>query len=632
MCGIFYSQNLNVPRSCIDLVSYRGPDASSWQKIKVNNTVLQLGHRRLKIIDPSDAANQPMRSRDQRYLILYNGMIFNFIELRAKLTSLGHVFETNSDTEVLLNSWAEWGINSLHKFQGMFAGVIIDLEKKRAIAFRDPFGIKPLYWVKHEDGFAIASEIKQFFQIPGFLSEGNPKAIHDFLIAGVSDYGSETFFSRVNRLPAGHYIDVQIATESTSVKAKRWYKPPTKIIKEPFKRHIGLFKNKLANSIDTHLRSDAPIGFYLSGGLDSSTIITLAAKSTVTNNSELHTYTATVEHPKLNEKRWAKIVANSVAADANWVTPKIENFDKEYRKLTWHMDEPIASASPFAQWFVNKAVKKSSIHVMLDGQGADEVLAGYHSIYLNYYIELLRQFNVIGVIGLLIKRRVFSKQNDISVLKSAVALYLRQSPFSPMIRTYWRRKTRAKNPWPWLNRSFLRSQASSEELGGVDIMGHPHARDVIDQCRFLTFDGSLPKLLRYQDRSSMAHSIEARLPFLDIEVAEYALSLPRALRIKGTNTKYILRQAMRTELPEEIRNRKDKIGFAMPLPLQISDDLKAAVRQYCKTAVTRFPQIFEADNTIDLVERVLSGTATHADENTVWRITSLGCWSEVFDI
>ena len=632
MCGFFYSQNLEPPQRCIDVVSHRGPDASSWERHRINGITVRLGHRRLKIIDRSDDANQPMEMADSSLKILFNGMIFNYLELRRDLKKMGFTFRTNSDTEVLLCAWAAWGSDCLEKIDGMFAGVIVDMKEMTVTAFRDRFGIKPLYWSLVNNGLAIASEIKQILEISAFPRASNPKAIHDFLVAGVSDCGTDTFFKHVNRLPAGHFMIVPISKDVEKVRVTRWYSSTTNVLNDPLDRAAGSFRKNLAHAVETHLRSDAPLGFYLSGGLDSSAIVALAAENEFRDSNPLNTFTAVVEHATLNEKPWAEMVVHHMNATPHWVSPAFENFDSEFRKLSWHMDEPIASASPIAQWHVNKAVEKLGIRVMLDGQGADELLAGYHSFYLNYYIDLIKQFNFIGVIRLWATRRKYARQNDYSLVKSALIACLRNTALGPLITAYWKRKTRKRSPWPWLKNGFLNLHALNGEVGNVNIGQDTGISGVVEQCRFLTFSGNLPKLLRYQDRSAMAHSIEARLPFLEKDVAEFILSLPRSHRIDGACTKIILRKAMADKLPAEIIERRDKVGFALPFPVRSSIEFETALRQYCDKAFEYFPETFDRSVSQEMIERVFLRTASMTEQNAFWRIASLGCWADVFKV
>ena len=368
-----------------DLVSHRGPDGEGFY----NDEYISLGHRRLSIIDLSANGHQPM-PRDN-FIITYNGEVYNYLELKDELISLGHQFNTHSDTEVILASYQQWGSAFLNKLNGMFSFVIYDQQHKKVFAARDRFGVKPMYyWICPIGVLYIASEIKQFTCLIGWKAEINLQASYDFLNHSLLDHTNQTFFKDVFQLRPAHFFELNLGTaEPPKVMPVRWYElqASSSVEKTPA-QFFEIFKS----AIELRLRSDVPVGSCLSGGLDSSSIVCVLNQ--VLNKSSLQkTFSACSEIKKFDEREFIEEVVSRTDVEANYTYPDETKLFEVLDELIWHQDEPFGSTSIFAQWCVFELAKVNKVKVMLDGQGADEQLAGYHSYFPIYWLQLLKSFS-----------------------------------------------------------------------------------------------------------------------------------------------------------------------------------------------------------------------------------------------
>jgi asparagine synthase (glutamine-hydrolysing) len=340
-----------------------------------------LGHRRLSIIDLTDTGHQPMSDPTGRYWISYNGEIYNYIELRRELEALGHRFVGHSDTEVLLAGFIEWGQGVLGRLRGMFAFVILDLGRDLAFAARDRFGIKPLYLRPVGRGLLLGSEIKQLFGADE-RPRANGNRLYDFLAFSLQDHTAETMFEGIWQLPAGMSLTFPLA-DPRLVEFRRWYRVRPVEFSGSLSEAGEEFHRLLASSVSEHLRADVPVGSCLSGGLDSSSIVGLVHENLANQGSThlQHTFTATSDDPKLDESSWARMVVSATGASSHEVQPRLADLAAQLDRVVWHMDEPFGSTSIFAQWSVFELAHQNQTKVLLDGQGADEQLAGYHNAF-----------------------------------------------------------------------------------------------------------------------------------------------------------------------------------------------------------------------------------------------------------
>jgi len=530
MCGIaaIFSlkgkEDLSPIHKMTDLIKHRGPDGNG---IFLDET-LALGHRRLAILDLTDAGAQPMH--DDHLSITYNGEIYNYLEIRAEL---GGQFKTETDTEVILKAYEVYGIQFLEKLNGMFAFVLVDRKRGKAYAVRDRFGVKPLYM--HENRtLAFASEIKQFQALPSFKALLNHQRAYDFLNFGVFDHTEETLFQGVQQIRGGHYAEIDLKKGSYAI--KRWYQLPKAKSSISYEEAVTECRRLLQEAVRIRLRSDVEVGSCLSGGIDSSSIVCIAGNS-------IKTFSARSEDPKIDEFAFMESVRSHAGSQAFYVTPQKSGLEDSLDELLWHQDEPFGSTSIFAQWSLFQKVKEEGIKVMLDGQGADEQLGGYYEFYGIYLKELLQKGEI----------RELSKE-----LMSGSPM----RPFRSLAKQFIPKKIkdhllyRMNKPsikCPWLDFNVLKAEQIHPFKGKGSFK---------DYAEEMLLYSNLPMLLHYEDRNSMAHSVESRTPFLDYRLVEFIAGLPASFLIKHGTTKRLLRDAMHGIVPECVLKRKDKIAFA----------------------------------------------------------------------
>lgn len=484
-----------------------------------------LGHRRLSIIDVSVLGHQPMSTPDRRYWIVYNGEIYNYRELAAELAPSGYRFTSQSDTEVILAAYARWGTACLQHLNGMFAFAIYDADAGALFIARDRFGIKPLYYRFAPDGtFALASEIKQFTASPGWTATINQARATQFLDTGLTDDSDETLFAGVFHLRPGHFAQASIAQLRPDPRgrltATRWYDLRPAAFAGTFDDAAARCRFLLTDSVRLMLRADVPIGSCLSGGIDSASIVCLinrALKDEARAASQ-QTFTAASDDPAIDERPWVADVISATGVDAHFTVPTAEGLQSTLSAMAWHQDEPVTSTSLFAQWMVFRSAADCRMKVLLDGQGADEAFAGYHSFFGPYLTGLIRSLEI---------RKALHE-------------------FSALRRAH----------------GFPARSAAGALLRAVLPTTSPSAVSLFAMSRAQLVSTNLQMLLRFEDRNSMAHSVESRVPYLDHRLVEFALGLPDDYKLAGGVTKRVLRAAMTGILPERIRTRVDKIAFA----------------------------------------------------------------------
>jgi asparagine synthase (glutamine-hydrolysing) len=507
-------------------------------------------HRRLTIIDLSERSDQPMVDSSGDYAIAYNGEVYNYLELREELAGLGHSFQSDGDTEVVLEAYKEWGPDCVQRFVGMWAFAIVDRPQRTVLLSRDRFGIKPLYYVRVGDGLYFASEIKALLQVPGLATEPNQEILGRYLLTGAVDFSEQTFFRGITSLPPAHNLELSLDRAPDPRPARYWCYPPQngKIASaEAAERLRGL----LEDSVRVHARSDVPVGTCLSGGLDSSSIVCVAESLRAAGQIPQYTHSAFGYLPHdeaFSERRHMESVVDSTGARMFFVDTPVDRFVEKLLSIVRQQDEPFGSTSIAAQWFVFEAARREGMKVMLDGQGADEVLGGYHSFFPTLGSQLLRHWRLLAYARFDREHRALLSRPPLPA--SGVASSLMPPPARRIVR-------RREVPLP------PAAGLMSPQLRGLASRWHPPRMPGSLQEHLLlnTASVGLPSLLRVEDRNSMAHSIEARVPLLDHRLVEFAFRLPDELKIRGVETKHVLREAMRGVLPEEVRARRDKIGF-----------------------------------------------------------------------
>lgn len=599
MCGIFglwqrdqTALNVSAVQQATQRLRHRGPDDAGYLLINTAQNRVQpcadgetksgldlppvttfagdafdfaFGFRRLAILDLSSAGHQPMQSHDGRYWIVFNGEVYNYLELRQELIGHGYTFRSGSDTEVILAAYQEWGSACLPRFNGMWALAIWDTARRTLFLARDRFGVKPLYYTASAGRFSFASEIKALVGPQGLPFQPHGKMIYQYILANIlpNSQSAETFFTNVFALPPGHHLTV--TPEGLQV-TRYWelaFEPPTTLT-YPEDELIAAYQNHFTDAVRLRLRADVPIGTCLSGGLDSSAIaatinqlLQSEQNSTVTfpmgrQQTFSAVYTSEGRH---NERVYIEKVLNHLPDVVGHFTyPTADRLQAELQQFVWHQDEPTLSSSPFAQWCVMQKAREAGITVLLDGQGADEALAGYrpYGVYLQQWLST-------DQIGALWREMEFIRQttgiSKRDLLRQAFMASIPDAPLMRLRTLWWQMRS--------THRLFHPEFADKWRHRITEDYPYERAAELNQHLRFKTMV-ALPDLLRYEDRNSMAHSIEARVPFLDYRLMEFTFQYAKTLRIRQGWTKWILRKAMEDLLPSAIVWRKDKVGFETP--------------------------------------------------------------------
>ena len=631
MCGIYASIGFAPDPARIDIVQHRGPDGRGWRVFDSAAGPVALGHRRLAIIDLDERAAQPMPTPDERFWLVYNGEIYNYLELRDELRAKGVVFRTTSDSEVLLHGYALWGEGVLDRLLGMFAILIWDQREQRLFAARDRFGIKPLYFTMNAHGVAFGSEIKQLHGLPGVSTRINTARAYDFLSAGYTDHSDETMFADVRQLRGGECVTLDLAAwrPGAAAPVRRWYDIP-RAPGPPMSEATAAaqFKALFLDSVRLHLRSDVRVGSCLSGGLDSSAIVAVMDRLLRDANASdpIHTVSACYVAKEVDEKPFMDAIVAETRTTPHFIFPDPETAFDAAEKITWHQDEPYGSTSIYSQWCVFEEAKRQSVKVMLDGQGADEQLAGYHGGFWYHQQALLHARNWPELARLVVDRRRwhglgFADQAT-SILGGRAPAWIKQAA----------RRTVASAPVgdQWLS-SALMDQAAKSGGALASVLARdalPEISNIGNLCLAFVKGASLPMLLRYEDRNSMAHSIEARVPFLDHLLVEFNLRLWDQHKIVGGDTKRVLRSAMRGVLPERVRERRDKLGFATPEQRWFRGPLRPLVEQGVRETMDRYPDLLNRPQVEAYMKAALDGE--RPVDFTLWRIVNFGVWGKVF--
>lgn len=552
MCGIagYLVRSGKAPDSQVlprmaEVLAHRGPDDAGFH-VDPDHGV-GLAHRRLSIIDLSSAGHQPMAREDGRTWITFNGEIYNYLELMAELETLGYRFHSATDTEVVLQAYACWGEACLQRFNGMFAFVLWDGERRQLFAARDRFGEKPFYYLEHEGTFYFASEIKALLQVPGYRPRPNERAIAAYLDFGILDVSAETFFEGIMQLEPAHCL---LLREGPLAIRRYWeLKPRLDSITDA--DALEQFEALLQDSIRLRLRSDVPVGACLSGGLDSSTIVSLANARLAKTSQRMKTFTCAYPDADCDERGFTEEVVARSGADAYFITPEVQGLVGRISELLRFHDEPFSTLGVFSQWSVMGLAKQNGVTVLLDGQGADEILGGY-LWFLRYSLaDLLRAGRWGELVRELAAHRKHYGEPLGKMLRDMVA------PILPGRLKRWLRP----------------------ELGLPSLPAEAGPNTLTRQMRTSLQLYNLRAYLRYEDRNSMAFSLEARLPFLDHRLVEFAYTLPNRMKIRRATTKWLLRQAMRETLPPALLERRDKMGYATPSNAWLQSEERQAIME-----------------------------------------------------
>lgn len=553
-----------------DVLAHRGPDGEAcW--IGACGRV-GLGHRRLSIIDLRIVAGQPMHYLD-RYTIVYNGELYNYRELQQSLIKKGYSFHTVSDTEVILAAYAAWGVQCLDYFDGMFAFAIWDEREQQLFAARDRFGEKPFYYYQDEQRFLFASEMKALWAA-GVEKQMDGPMLFNYLTLGYVQHPGDpgaTFYEGIRKLPARHYLIYDLANRKLS---KHVYWDITLDEKVPLlteSQAVEQLDSLLSLSVERRLRSDVAVGTSLSGGLDSATILSYITRS-AGKPTRQQSFSAVFPGFERDESAAIAKTAGILGAENFQVQPTASDLIDDLNRICYHLEEPFQSASVVAQYRVFQVARQKGITVLLDGQGADELLAGYSKYYPWFWRELYRN-----------DKRLLTKELNQSrgdAWHQEWGWKQRLAARWPHLAASWqiRHRARAQKGQPDLAPAFVHDSGQSHYA----LPPFPNLNGVL---YYNTFLNGLEELLQYADRNAMAHGCEVRLPFLFHELASFVFSLPASLKIRDGYSKWILRKMMNQRLPEEIVWSKNKIGFEPPQKAWMEDERVSEYAQHARAVL-----------------------------------------------
>jgi len=588
---------------------------------------LAFGHRRLSILDSSPAGHQPMSLKNGRFWITFNGTIYNYLDIKNELQKIGYQFISGTDTEVVLAAYAEWGAECLNRFVGMWAFAIYDHKLKEIFLARDRYGIKPIYyWFSPEGHFCFASEIKQFTVCRGWESKMNKPRVYDQLIYSFTDHTNETMFAGVYQLPSGSYfvsaIDKIKPVFNGQINYQKWYLLKYQSFKGSFKEAAELFKELFNQSVKEHLNADVPVGTALSGGLDSSSIVCAVNRILRTNGRlELQkTFSSCYVDERYSEKNWMDEVINHTKVDPHFAYPNLEELFSLTSDIIWHQDEPYQSQSAFLAYNLYRLSSENGVKVLLNGQGADEYLGGYGQFTAARYANMLKQFRICRLFVDVKNSRKINPISNLTLFKGIAFSLLPPC----VIRNIRKVNSSHDNIKKIINIKWL----DSEYMHPLDSIPLGY-KSIPEISKHYTFYSTLPKYLRWEDRNSMAHSVEARAPFLDHRLVEFAYNLPDEFLESDGITKRILREAMTGILPEKIKNRKDKKGFITPEELWVKNENPVLFRQKISEAIDMTGGIIKPEALI-YFDNIIKGKVKF--DYTYWRLIIFNEWVQKFHI
>ena len=635
MCGIVGSVDVgdlepdrDQIRRAMNHMIHRGPDGEGFTEFVISNntgvreageslpaTVL-LGHRRLAIIDLSEAASQPMATPDGRFHLIFNGEIYNYRELGAELRNLGFTFRTSSDAEVLLLGWQKWGAALLPRLIGMFSFAILDRKNATIVLARDPFGIKPLYYAQDQKRLVFASEITPLLDFPSITRRPNLHAVYEFLSGGFGDHSGRTFFHDIHQVPPAHYLLISCGSPGTAEPVCYWELQRKQSDGTSPEEASSIFRHLFKQSINLHLRSDVPVGVSLSGGMDSSSI-TAMVRALQGPERELHTVSYVADDPNLSEEGWCRIVAAATSSRQHLVHVQANELVQDFQRLVQVQEQPFGSPTIYAQYRIFRCAHQAGLKVMLGGQGADQYL-GYIGHLPVRLASLLRQGRWSAAVRFLRHARSLPLSGALS-LPSVIRHILPERLVEAV------KGLRTAIP-SGVNAAWFRQRG----VGGPNThsnRGHSNLHDLLKQ----NLGETLPSLLRFEDRNAMAFSVENRVPFLTTELVDFVFSLPEEEVISGEGCcKAILLRAMQGLVPPEILNRRDKVAFAMPLA-----KLNRQIGAWLETRLSDAAAIPVFD--VEEVQRqskltLYQGTSDTESQRTLWRWLSFIAWVREFQV
>ena len=595
-------------------IAHRGPDDRDYKIISGDFPgQFILGHNRLSILDLSSVGRQPMSMEDEKLIIVFNGEIYNFRELRKKLRSEGYRFNTNTDTEVLLKAFHRWGVDCLPKLIGMFGFCVYDKEEQKVTLVRDPFGIKPLFFCQTTDRFIFASEIQSVIRLLGGKPGPDLYTAYHYLVHGEYDSSERTFFSNVYHLRPGTYVSFDLRRQKLS-EPTNWWAPKIDYEKNvSFEHAAELVREQFLTNVKLHLVSDVPVGAALSGGIDSSSIV--CAMRHVEPDMPIHTFSYIAKGTEKSEESWADLINTHTNAIAHKVTTTSQDLLSDLDDLIKTQGEPFGSTAIYAQYRVFELAGQHGIKVMLEGQGADELLAGYMGYPGERLLSLLEEKKLFSALEFATNWANWPGRNYRRGWMYLGRIVLPDGVY--------------KSARLLLGRNFEPDWLKLDEFRDVGIIPKEnrhirtnagHGRRVVERLAFSLHNRGLQHLLRHGDRNAMRFSIENRPVFLTTQLTELLYSLPENYLISATGqTKHIFRQAMRGIVPDESLDRKDKIGFDTP-----EEDWKEAMIDEINSGLEQTPS-----NIVN--KHVFKKKAENFSSKRLWRILNYLKWEALFE-
>ncbi|SDQ73358.1 asparagine synthase (glutamine-hydrolysing) [Chryseobacterium soldanellicola] len=598
IAGIIYKDGTFATKETLkkmtDKMSHRGPDAEGFF-VKEN---IGLGHRRLSIIDVSESANQPFFYGESNVLV-FNGAIYNYLELKKELEDNNYSFRTSSDTEVLIAAYDFWGEQCVGKFNGMWSFVIFDAKKNKLFCSRDRFGVKPFYYYFNDNKFVFASEIKPILEIEK-VEEVNINILLEYLVVNMSEQSEDTFFKGIKKLLGSHNLTYNL--DDHKIEIYKYYEIPYKkeINDLSLDESIKLFEKEFENSVKLRLRSDVKIGSALSGGLDSSYIASVATDLLSKNSKGIDNFTAITvgSVDKSNdESELSKITTKKLNINHDIIIPKSDEFKDSFEEVIFKHEEPFGGVSIYMQKFLMKEANKLGIKVLLDGQGADEILLGYS----RYTAAFLKSHGIIKNIKFLSQVKT---HYSISIVE-AVKIYLYFSTFS--VRKFWlkrRGKILKDKYFKIIDFSNVKNLTNSYNT-------------IFELQKNEILRNQLPELLKWEDKNSMGYSIESRLPFLDYNFVETCLSININYKIRDGWSKYLLRRNLEKFLPNEITYNRKKIGFDAPV----------------EDWWPKSEDIIETINNSKIIQKISKKKFNFIEDRDLeWRLYNIAVWEKLYNM
>lgn len=630
ICGLAVlvaAKETSFPRGSLEevgrLISHRGPDDLGIEELESGNFSLSLIHTRLSIIDLSERGSQPFVSQDGRWRLVFNGEIYNFIELREELSLLGCGFRTSSDTEVLLWAWIRWGELALPKLRGMFSFVVFDLHEQTATAVRDSFGIKPLYFCLTDKAVGFASELSAVRKLLSGHDSMDYKSAYEYLAFGLYDRGERTFFDGILSVRPGELAVVDFSGTSLHLNRRVWRQRPSVVSVNPnWETGKQMVRETLRRSVEIHMRSDVGIGVALSGGLDSSVLTALVRD--IEPDAEIETFSFVSPGQASDESFWSDRVAVKLGTKQHIVSPSASQVSRDIDDVVKFQGEPFGSLSIYAQYAVYREARSAGLPVMLDGQGGDEVFAGYSG-----YVEFVLRSMISD--GKLADAFIFLRNWSSYPRHSVSEAFLRLAgTYLPSSLGSIGAKAMGRTPIPpWLKVAVLAESGVYPRppvLYGYPIQQPAGNRELAKRLSEALFSGEMVNLLRHGDRNSMRWSIESRVPFLSDDVVALAQSLPESFLVSPSGlTKNILRHAMRGLLPDDVLFRRDKVGFEAP-DLEWLREM-ASRPEVLLEGLELIPWI-DPDQARKYLLRVWEGKQHYS--HSVWRLINLAKWRKTY--